>query len=609
MTVTYYGPYHVETTLGAGGMGAVYAARHATTGDRVAVKVIASSIADQERFRRRFATEVETLKKLEHVNIVRLIGYGEEHGQLFYSMELVEGQSLQQRLAELKRLEWREALGIGIQVASALKHAHDLGVIHRDLKPANLMLTSDGLVKLTDFGIAKLFGWGDITAAGSVLGTADFMAPEQAGDEPVTGRTDLYSLGSVLYACLAGRPPFTGRRLTAVLHRLRYEEPPRLDVQNPDVPAEIVELVHDLLAKDPKDRPSTALVVKKRMLAIKNGLEKAAQAHEQEYATNYPRDAADLDTSEKPTLVQEALQAHHNATSADEFTHHEASNARDGGREQGVVLDTDVGDWSEYKLHDVAAMPRHFRTVDDEERRAATDSGGSREQHDWLAYASIAGTVLLLVLLAALGIWMIQPPSADELYQQIAAAREIGDVSAAESAAREFLQMYPDDPRAGDVQAAQSAADVEVELQRLTNQARRLGGIDNLDPPALSFVEAMQMRDSQPAEALRMLQSWQDVYGNAAVEDREFQRLQRIVATAVKQLEMTDLDAVDTQAAKLREWFVWGREHLDAENRIRFYSGLLALYGEKKWAEPTIAEVREALEELRKSSSADVPSA
>ena len=199
------------------------------TGELVAVKLIAAHANEDERFRRRFEAEFKALDKLRHPGIVRLIGHGQQAGRMFYSMERVRGRTLHAiiRESEGKRLDWQTALPWAIQIASALKHAHDYGIIHRDLKPANLIISDEhsdvgdaaigaaggpGRVKIVDFGIAKVFGVGEQTLAGSVLGTADFMAPEQAGDGPITPRTDLYALGSVMYAMLAGRAPFAGRR-------------------------------------------------------------------------------------------------------------------------------------------------------------------------------------------------------------------------------------------------------------------------------------------------------------------------------------------------------------------------------------------------------------
>src|SRR6056297_2685989 len=175
------GPYRIIRPLGRGGMGTVYEAIVEQTGEPVAVKLIAASVADEPRFQERFKTEIHALHRLKHKGIVRLLhSHIYEAGRIFYSMELVEGESLHERLRREKKLDWMEAIEISIQVCAALKHAHDAGVTHRDLKPANLMLTPEGNVKILDFGIAKLFGNSSQTHVGSVLGTADFMAPEQA---------------------------------------------------------------------------------------------------------------------------------------------------------------------------------------------------------------------------------------------------------------------------------------------------------------------------------------------------------------------------------------------------------------------------------------------
>ncbi len=272
----YLGPYKVERTLGRGGMGTVYKGVHAKSGEAVAVKVIATGIANSSRFRRRFAAEVETLKRLKHPHIVQLVGYGEEQGLLFYSMEYVDGQSLHTHLRQHKKLSWQEVIQIGIETTGALKHAHDIGIIHRDLKPANLMLNKSGQIKLTDFGIAKLFGSTDMTAAGSVLGTADYMPPEQAEGKPVTIRSDLYSLGGVLYALLAGTAPFGGKSIPEVLYAVRYNSVPDLRERASHVPKELAELIHQLLEKDPQRRPPTALVVGNRLKSLLAGLNRRA---------------------------------------------------------------------------------------------------------------------------------------------------------------------------------------------------------------------------------------------------------------------------------------------------------------------------------------------
>src|SRR5688572_29793873 len=220
------GPYRIERLLGRGGMGTVYVGVHAETGERAAIKALALTPADDQNFRQRFMAEIETLKQLKHPNIVQMLGDGEQDGHLFFVMELVEGRSLQEVLQAGHLFDWCEVVRIAIDICGALKHAHDCGVIHRDLKPANLLQTTDGRVKLTDFGIAKLFGATHRTADGSVVGTADYMAPEQADVRPVTNRLDLYSLGAVMFTLLARRTPFSGGSLPQVIHKFMYEEAP-----------------------------------------------------------------------------------------------------------------------------------------------------------------------------------------------------------------------------------------------------------------------------------------------------------------------------------------------------------------------------------------------
>jgi serine/threonine-protein kinase len=191
---------------------------------------------------------------------------------LFYAMELVEGTSLEEELQSGRRFDWQKVTHVGIQISRALKHAHDSGVIHRDIKPANLLLTSTGDVKLSDFGIAKFFGATGLTSDGGVPGTAEYMAPEQADGRPVTHRSDLYSLGGVLYALLAGRPPFRARSIPEMLQLQRFAEPEPVQRLCPDVPKELASIVAQLLEKDPERRIVSAMILGRRLEAMEHGL-------------------------------------------------------------------------------------------------------------------------------------------------------------------------------------------------------------------------------------------------------------------------------------------------------------------------------------------------
>ena len=271
MQIEQLGPYKISRKLGRGGMGTVYEGVNLETGEPAAVKLLSAALAHEPDFRHRFQAEIETLRKLNHPNIVRLFGFGEQEEHLFYAMELVPGSSLEEELGRGRSFAWREVTRIGVDMARALRHAHDRGVIHRDIKPGNLLLTADGQVKLSDFGIARLFGGSQHTTAGSVLGTAEFMSPEQAEGRPVGPRSDLYSLGGVLYVLLARRPLFRGGSLPEILHKQRFEQPAPLGELAPDVPVELQQIITQLLEKDPERRIPNAAVLLRRLEAMRAG--------------------------------------------------------------------------------------------------------------------------------------------------------------------------------------------------------------------------------------------------------------------------------------------------------------------------------------------------
>jgi len=272
MQLEQLGPYRLGRRLGRGGMGTVFEGLNVEAGQPAAIKVLNPHLAVEEGFRERFEIEIETLKKLKHPNIVRLYGFGQQDGVIFYAMELVHGTNLEDELQAGRRFNWRETTSLGIKLARALQHAHDHGVIHRDLKPANLLLTPDNDLKLADFGIARLFGNTRLTSAGGLVGTAEYMSPEQADGRAITPQCDLYSLGGVLFAMLAGRPPFWGGSLPEILQLHRFAAPPPVSRFAPDVPGELADIIARLLSKDPAARGTNARVVAKQLSALEHAL-------------------------------------------------------------------------------------------------------------------------------------------------------------------------------------------------------------------------------------------------------------------------------------------------------------------------------------------------
>lgn len=260
-----FGPFLLDRMIGRGGMGAVYRATHETTGQIVAVKALLLPL-EQERVR--FDAEISTLKLLRHENIVKLYGYGQEDGILYYAMEYVDGPSLSTLLKRGRRFTWEEVVYIGESICRALKHAHDRGVVHRDIKPANILLVNNGIVKVSDYGIAQYFGASRLTNAHQVVGTIEFMAPEQAKAGAVTPKTDMYSLGALMYALLVGKPPYVARSLPELLEQFRKGFPEPVRNARPEIPKVVDDLLHELLQIDPDKRPGDARIIGRRLQAL-----------------------------------------------------------------------------------------------------------------------------------------------------------------------------------------------------------------------------------------------------------------------------------------------------------------------------------------------------
>lgn len=248
----------IESVLGQGGMGRVYAAIHQGLNKAVAVKVLNAQLVANTTFVERFLREARAAAQLDHPNVVRILNAGEENDRHFIVMEMVEGENLRSRLKREGRIDRGEAVRITTGVAHALAAAHELGLVHRDIKPDNIMIAADGAVKVADFGLARhVAGGGEITGEGLACGTPPYMSPEQISSHPVDGRSDLYSLGIVLYECLAGKRPFQAQDVLGWLecHTRLEPEPLRRHVE---VPEELAELIARLLAKRPEDRYADA---------------------------------------------------------------------------------------------------------------------------------------------------------------------------------------------------------------------------------------------------------------------------------------------------------------------------------------------------------------
>ncbi|MER7361761.1 serine/threonine-protein kinase [Nonomuraea wenchangensis] len=261
--------YLLVSRIAMGGMGEVWRARDELLGREVAVKILRSHIHVDPAFRERFRNEARITASLADPGIAQVFDYGEQSDLSYLVMELVHGEPLSAILARNGAIGAEVTLDVVHQTARALHAAHAAGVIHRDIKPGNLLVTPEGIIKVTDFGIARAMEAAPVTQTGTVLGTAQYVSPEQAQGFPLTPATDLYSLGVVAYECLAGRTPFLGDNHVAIALQHLNEAPRPLGV---DVPAPVRELVMRLLAKDPGLRPGTAMAVADRAYVLRESL-------------------------------------------------------------------------------------------------------------------------------------------------------------------------------------------------------------------------------------------------------------------------------------------------------------------------------------------------
>jgi serine/threonine-protein kinase len=256
------GGFRIESMLGAGSMGVIYVARQRSPERRVALKLIAPAYAHDGSFRRRFLREVSAAAAIEHPHILPVYEAGEDDGTLYMAMRLIEGSDLREILARDSTLSPERTVLIGGQVADALDTAHDRGLVHRDVKPGNILVstgTTGDFASLSDFGLSTWTATTNATleTTGRMVGTANYVAPEQIEGARVDRRADIYSLGCVIFECLTGRPPFDGGPPATILHAHLHRSPPAASSVNPGLPGQVDQVLARALAKDPADRPAS----------------------------------------------------------------------------------------------------------------------------------------------------------------------------------------------------------------------------------------------------------------------------------------------------------------------------------------------------------------
>ncbi|HEV3472973.1 MAG TPA: protein kinase, partial [Actinomycetota bacterium] len=267
----YLGRYRITREIATGGMGTVYVARDERLNRDIALKVLAATLLVDDNLVERFRREARAVAALSHPNIANVFDYGEEDGRPIIAMELAAGRDLARILREFGPLDPDRATRVAAQVCAALGHAHAAGIVHRDIKPANVIVSDEDEVKVTDFGIARATGDEKLTVTGSVMGTAHYISPEQAGGGSVTAASDIYSAGIVLYEMLTGAVPFTGDSLMAVALRHLNDSVPPPSAARPGIPPQLDDVVARATAREPRDRYRDA---SEMALALTQGVER-----------------------------------------------------------------------------------------------------------------------------------------------------------------------------------------------------------------------------------------------------------------------------------------------------------------------------------------------
>ncbi|MDR1053493.1 MAG: serine/threonine protein kinase [Planctomycetaceae bacterium] len=577
------GPFRICRLLGRGGMGAVYEGVHEQTNESVAIKVLIDTFDETNDTRLRFEAEIDTLKRLRHPNIVRLFGFGKDQGTLYYVMELVEGASLHAELKRKRYFYWHEVAKIGMEMCQALRHAHDRGITHRDVKPANILLEKNGIVKLSDFGIASLFGSQRLTDVNAVVGTLEYMSPEQALAYPVGPRSDMYSLGAVLYALILNKPPFTAKHLVEVIkkHQENMIEPIRLS--RVDVPEEMETIILNLLQIQPNSRPQSPFAVARRFQAIlqnqfgqiekitirptldnsnsQNQLPNAAvdvkivsfngkiaENNSNNSTADSPNDHTnDINATKSLTNIEPSKQ--NNNINSTQFEFERQHNINDKANENDFNRNKNgIDDAARESRSGIEKLPMNFSAGSDKiqatakydtqhsvftkvnEHELGELSGLPAASSSLISLQTIFASLSLL-LIGGVVLYILQPVPPDVLYERILAKLHNADdedvsvesLRRAEVEIRYFLNHYADHVRVGQVRMYEDQLNL-ANLERRLEWRRQISDPAAISPVERAYLEATSWIKSDPTKAIIKLQAVIDLFGNEIVPPQPEER-------------------------------------------------------------------------------------
>jgi eukaryotic-like serine/threonine-protein kinase len=582
------GPYRIVRRIGRGGMGTVYMGIDDASCQTAAVKLLSADMAHHPDFRERFKGEIETLRKLNHPNIVQIFGFGEEDDLIYYSMEFVAGSSLEEQLAKGRVFSWRETADFGISIARALRHAHDRGVIHRDIKPGNLLLTEGGTPKLSDFGIARWFGNDRLTSVGSVLGTAEFMAPEQAEGRMVDPRSDLYSLGGVLYVLLARRPLYQARTFAEMIEKQRFEKPAPLRQFAPDIPTELEQIIHRLLEKDPDQRFATATMLERRMELMLESFA-ALPPGDAKPVTVDPPQAEGPPSPIDPLAMTVAATNIYKSLVPMEQPGEQTAGEQDRIPEEGAANAEPLDSPSRTSGLFVPVRPGEL-----------DEPHSDRGAGSWISPQTIA-LVIGLVAIWLVVWWSLQPLSADALYGRIQRHTD-GDQAEASPQTEEdigqFLNRFPNDSRAAVLKEKVEQIEIARLERRMELQAKGVNVQASISPVEQSYLDALNAYRTDPEAGIAKFQAMIDLFASPGETSG---RTWRCVSLARRRLS----ECRKLYESQSKEQFGVVERRLDRADEFRktdparaeaIYRAVKFLYEDKAWAKKLVQRAQAALD-------------